>query len=46
LLLVVVVVVVVLLLYRSVSMLLMVCIPRDIENGDLFANNHLILKML
>jgi hypothetical protein len=27
-------------------MLLIVCIPRDIEYGDLFANNHLILKML
>jgi hypothetical protein len=27
-------------------MLLIVCIPRDIEYGDLFANNHSILKML
>jgi hypothetical protein len=36
----------VLLLYRFVNMLLIVCIPRDIEYGDLFANNHLILKML
>jgi hypothetical protein len=27
-------------------MLLIVRIPRDIEYGDLFANNHLILKML
>jgi hypothetical protein len=35
-----------LLLYRFVNMLLKVCIPRDIEYGDLFANNHLILKML
>jgi hypothetical protein len=35
-----------LLLYRSVNMLLIVCIPRDIEHGDLFANNHLMLKML
>jgi hypothetical protein len=36
----------VLLLYRFVNMLLTVCTPRDIEYGDLFANNHLILKML
>jgi hypothetical protein len=35
-----------LLLYRIVNMLLIVCIPRDIEYGDLFANNHLTLKML
>jgi hypothetical protein len=35
-----------LLLYCFVNMLLIVCIPRDIEYGDLFANNHLILKML
>jgi hypothetical protein len=27
-------------------MLFVVCIPRDIECGDLFANNHLILKMI
>jgi hypothetical protein len=27
-------------------MFLTVSIPRDIEYGDLFANNHLILKML
>jgi hypothetical protein len=36
----------VLLLYSFVNMLLIVCIPRDIEYGDLFANTHLILKML
>jgi hypothetical protein len=36
----------VLLLYRFVNVLLIVCITRDIEYGDLFANNHLILKML
>jgi hypothetical protein len=35
-----------LLLYRFVNMLLIVCIPRDIEYGDLFAKNRLILKML
>jgi hypothetical protein len=35
-----------LLLYHFVNMLLIVCIPRDIEYGDLLANNHLILKML
>jgi hypothetical protein len=35
-----------LLLYRFVNMLLIVCIPRERENGELFANNHLILKML
>jgi hypothetical protein len=35
-----------LLLYRFVNMLLIVCIPRDTEYGDPFANNHLILKML
>jgi hypothetical protein len=28
------------LLYRFVNMLLIVCIPRDIEYGDLFANSH------
>jgi hypothetical protein len=27
-------------------MLLIVFIPRDIEHGDFFANNHLILKKL
>jgi hypothetical protein len=27
-------------------MLLIVYIPRDIEYGDIFANNHLILKTL
>jgi hypothetical protein len=36
----------VLLLYRYVNMLLIVCIPRDIEYGDIFSNNHLILKTL
>jgi hypothetical protein len=35
-----------LLLYRFVNMLLIVCIPRDTECGDLFAKDHLILKML
>jgi hypothetical protein len=36
----------VLLLYRFDNMLLIVFIPRDIEYGDLFANNNLLLKML
>jgi hypothetical protein len=31
-----------LLLYRFVNMLLTVCIPRDIEYGDIFANTHLM----
>jgi hypothetical protein len=35
-----------LLLYRFVNMLLVVCILRNIDYGDLFANNNLILKML
>jgi hypothetical protein len=35
-----------LLLYRFINMLLIVCVPRDIEYGDLFANNYLILIML
>jgi hypothetical protein len=29
-----------------VNMLLIVCIPRVVEYGDLFAKNRLILKML
>jgi hypothetical protein len=37
---------VVLLLYRFVNMLLIDCIPRYMEYGDLSANNHLISKML
>jgi hypothetical protein len=32
-----------LLLYRVVNTLLIVCIPRDIEYGDIFANSHLTL---
>jgi hypothetical protein len=32
-----------LLLYRVVNMLLIICITRGIEYGDLFASNHLIL---
>jgi hypothetical protein len=35
-----------LLFYSFVNMLLVVCILRDIECGDLFANSHLMLKML
>jgi hypothetical protein len=35
-----------LLLYRFVNMLLTVSVPRDIEYGDIFTSNHLILKML
>jgi hypothetical protein len=35
-----------LLLYHFVNVLLIVCIPRDMEYGDLFSNSHLILKIL